>query len=81
VRVNWPITGAIDCDLHPAAPSEGALSPHLDEYWREMSVLRQLDRMGLMSYPPNARNFGLWDKDRGAIFREIALSLLRLNAT
>ncbi len=54
MRVNLRLTGAIDCDIHPAVPSTQDLTPYLDSYWREMCVLRQLDRMDLMSYPPNA---------------------------
>lgn len=53
VRMNLPFTGAIDCDIHPSVPSTEDLKPYLDEYWREMLMLRQLDRMDLMSYPPN----------------------------
>lgn len=54
VRMNFPLTGAIDCDIHPSVPSTQDLTPYLDGYWREMCVLRQLDRMDLMTYPPNA---------------------------
>ena len=48
--------GAIDCDIHPALPSTGALLPYLDEYWRDAvtMVLRSIERMELNSYPPNA---------------------------
>ena len=48
--------GAIDCDLHPAVPGMHALIPYLDDYWREMVVVRALDRLNLnlTSYPQNA---------------------------
>jgi len=51
--VSSPYLGAIDCDIHPAVPNTAALTPYLSAYWREMRVLRELDRMDLMSYPPN----------------------------
>jgi uncharacterized protein len=51
--VSSPYLGAIDCDIHPAVPNTAALTPYLGAYWREMRVLRELDRMDLMSYPPN----------------------------
>lgn len=44
-------SGAIDCDIHPAVPSTKELVPFLNEYWREMRILRELDRMDLLSYP------------------------------
>lgn len=48
--------GAIDCDLHPAVPGMGVLMPYLDDYWREMTSVRALDRLNLSltSYPQNA---------------------------
>lgn len=51
-----PITGAIDCDIHPALPSTAALLPYLDEYWREHFTQRGLERDNFDSgaYPPNA---------------------------
>jgi uncharacterized protein len=50
-----PFTGAIDCDLHPAAPSIKALMPHLDDFWREHLAERYIDQspFTLMSYAPN----------------------------
>jgi predicted TIM-barrel fold metal-dependent hydrolase len=46
----------IDCDIHPAVPSIGALLPYFDELWREMVVLRGIDKLALSltSYPVNA---------------------------
>lgn len=51
-----PLTGAIDCDLHPAMPNIAALLPYLDEYWRDQIVDRHIDRypFTLTSYPPNS---------------------------
>jgi predicted TIM-barrel fold metal-dependent hydrolase len=50
-----PIKGAIDCDLHPAAPSIKALMPYLDDFWREHLAERYIDQspFTLMSYAPN----------------------------
>lgn len=46
----------IDCDIHPAVPSGQDLLPYFDEFWREMIVLRGIDKLALnlTSYPPNA---------------------------
>ena len=46
----------IDCDLHPAVPGIGALLPYFDELWRDMIVLRGIDKLALslISYPANA---------------------------
>src|SRR6266851_2663620 len=51
-----PLTGAIDCDLHPAMPSASALLPYLDDYWRDQLVNRHIDRYSfiLTSYPPSS---------------------------
>ena len=51
-----PLTGAIDCDLHPAMPSAAALLPYLDDYWRDQITNRHIDRYSfvLTSYPPNS---------------------------
>ena len=38
------ITGAIDCDIHPALPSTHTLLPYLDEYWRAHVEMRGLER-------------------------------------
>jgi predicted TIM-barrel fold metal-dependent hydrolase len=49
-----PVKGAIDCDLHPAMPSVAALSPYLDEFWRDQLANRHIDQLPfvLSSYPP-----------------------------
>jgi uncharacterized protein len=54
--VRVPFAGAIDCDVHVAAPGLPALVPYLDEYWRERVALQQLERLdlSLTSYPPTA---------------------------
>jgi uncharacterized protein len=46
----------IDCDIHPAVPDGKALLPYFNEFWREMIVLRGIDKLALnlTSYPPNA---------------------------
>ncbi len=51
-----PVKGAIDVDLHPPAPSVAELTPHLDDYWADQVVSRNIDRtpFALTSYPPNA---------------------------
>jgi predicted TIM-barrel fold metal-dependent hydrolase len=48
------LTGAIDCDVHPAAPAMAQLLPFLDDYWRDMMVARGTDGLDLRSYPPNS---------------------------
>ena len=50
------LTGAVDCDIHPAVPSTRALLPYLDDYWREHVLRRGLERESLepSSYPVNA---------------------------
>ncbi|HEX5327453.1 MAG TPA: amidohydrolase family protein [Acetobacteraceae bacterium] len=42
--MSTPAPGAIDCDIHPALPGTQALVPYLDEYWREIVLMRGLDR-------------------------------------
>jgi len=46
--------GAIDCDLHPTAPTMRTLLPYLDAYWREAVVTRGIDRLNLdlTAFPP-----------------------------
>jgi uncharacterized protein len=50
-----PIAGAIDCDLHPAVPDVAALTPYLDDFWREHLAERYIDHspFTLASYAPN----------------------------
>lgn len=38
--------GAVDCDIHPAAPTIAALLPYMSEYWREQIRIRFIDRLG-----------------------------------
>jgi predicted TIM-barrel fold metal-dependent hydrolase len=38
--------GAVDCDIHPAAPPITALLPYMSEYWREQIRNRYIDRFG-----------------------------------
>jgi uncharacterized protein len=48
-----PISGAIDCDLHPTSPSVLALRPYLDEFWVDQLANRHIDQLSftLSSYP------------------------------
>jgi predicted TIM-barrel fold metal-dependent hydrolase len=54
--MKMPFAGAIDCDLHPPAPTMAQLLPYLDEYWRDHITNRAIDRISfaMTSYPPNA---------------------------
>jgi predicted TIM-barrel fold metal-dependent hydrolase len=45
---------AIDCDVHPSVPDIKALTPYLDEHWRESVEGRGIPSLETMSYPPNA---------------------------
>jgi uncharacterized protein len=49
-----PLSGVIDCDIHPAIPGTKALLPFMDEFWQDAIVMRNIDRLELASYPPNA---------------------------
>jgi predicted TIM-barrel fold metal-dependent hydrolase len=51
-----PVTGAIDCDIHPAVPDTRVLLPYLEPYWREHIQRRGLERESfeISSYPVNA---------------------------
>lgn len=46
--------GAIDCDIHPRAPSPRTLSRYMDEHWRETVELRGIDTWDSIAYPANA---------------------------
>ena len=48
------LTGAVDCDIHPAVPGMSALLPYLDDHWREQVTLRGIDGMDPGSFPVNA---------------------------
>lgn len=54
--MHLPISGAIDCDIHPALPGPHALLPYLDEYWRDTltMIMRGLGKFEMNSYPLNA---------------------------
>ena len=54
--VTTPAPGAIDCDIHPALPGTDVLVPYLDDYWREIVLMRGLDRDNLDTgpYPPGS---------------------------
>ncbi len=42
--MSTPAPGAIDCDIHPALPGTHVLLPYFDDYWREIVVMRGLER-------------------------------------
>jgi uncharacterized protein len=48
------IAGAIDCDVHPLAPTPAQLAPYMDEYWRETLEVRGIESWETIAYPPNA---------------------------
>ena len=49
---------AVDCDVHPALVSTRQLAPFLDDHWREMLHIRNIDNLELTSFPPRAELFG-----------------------
>ena len=49
-----PLTGAIDCDVHPLTPGPGDLAPYMDAYWRDTLEVRGLDSWETIAYPANA---------------------------
>jgi len=55
-QMGHPLTGAIDCDLHPAVPTTRVLLPYLNDYWREHILRRGIERenLELSAYPANA---------------------------
>jgi len=56
MAVSTPAPGAIDCDVHPAIPSTQVLVPYLDEYWRDIVLMRGLERdnLDIGAYPPGS---------------------------
>ena len=51
--------GAVDCDVHCAPASLGALAPYLDEYWREYVAEAGVRLSGMAAaYPPGAPTTG-----------------------
>ena len=51
---NFPNLQSIDCDVHPSVPGMRALTPYLDEFWRDSVEDRGIDSLDSISYPPNA---------------------------
>jgi predicted TIM-barrel fold metal-dependent hydrolase len=45
---------AIDCDVHPSVPDIKALTPYLDDHWRDAVEERGIPSLESISYPPNA---------------------------
>ena len=45
---------AIDCDIHPTVPGMAALTPYLDDFWRDSVEARGITSLDSISYPPNA---------------------------
>ena len=72
-----PTRGAIDCDVHVAVPSAGALLPYCDEYWADQFRMRGIDRLdfSLTAYPPNAPLSGRpdWRPETGAPGTDLGL--------
>ena len=54
--MSTPAPGAIDCDIHPALPGTQVLVPYFDDYWREIVLMRGLDRdnFDTHNYPAGA---------------------------
>ncbi|WP_270935275.1 amidohydrolase family protein [Falsiroseomonas oryzae] len=48
-----PLTGAVDCDLHPDLPPVAALLPYLEGHWADAMVERGIESLETASYPPN----------------------------
>jgi len=54
---NTVLAGAIDCDVHTPLPRRDDLMPYLDEYWREISMSRDVDVLELMSSPERTKPY------------------------
>jgi uncharacterized protein len=69
------VSGAIDCDVHPALASTDVLLPYLDEFWRQMVPMRTVDQLDLNSYPPAVPLAGRadWRPVRGKPGSELTL--------
>jgi hypothetical protein len=52
--VKLPLSGAIDCDIHPALPSLHDLLPYLSDHWREIIVQTGLPDLETVNYPPGS---------------------------
>jgi uncharacterized protein len=48
------LTGAIDCDVHPRAPTPLELSRYMDDYWRDAVDVRGIDAWETIAYPAKA---------------------------
>jgi len=48
------LAGAIDCDVHPVAPTAKDLLPFLNKHWADTVRHRDVVMRELTSYPPNA---------------------------
>jgi predicted TIM-barrel fold metal-dependent hydrolase len=49
-----PDLGAIDCDVHPSVPDITALTPYVDDHWRDAVEERGIASLESLSYPPKA---------------------------
>ncbi len=74
------LRGAIDCDIHPAVPGTRVLLPYLDAYWRDAVAMREIDRLELTSYPPNAPLSARPDWRTDGVRAGTDLALLRRHA-
>jgi uncharacterized protein len=45
---------SIDCDVHPSVPGMRALTPYLEDFWRDSVEDRGIASLESISYPPNA---------------------------
>src|SRR5215831_11705007 len=45
---------SIDCDVHPSVPGMRALTPYLEDFWRDSVEDRGIVSLESISYPPNA---------------------------
>jgi hypothetical protein len=43
--MNPRLQGAIDCDVHPSVPGIAALLPYLDDYWRDMNCVYDVQQI------------------------------------
>lgn len=49
-----PISGGVDCDLHPAVPHLTSLLPYMNDYWRDQVTTRGMTDLVSQSYPVNS---------------------------
>lgn len=69
--------GAVDCDVHVNIKSTSQLLPYMNEHWREQIVVRGIDGMELMSFPPGIPPNARHDWRRGSDLPASDISLLR----